>query len=132
MQGEGRNLVRVRGDGNYGNRGVEKSTPPWLEQAEVIRIPCLEGAYEDVEGGQFAQILEARVGKKKRPAGETIADAALQPFEGGFAAFEDGEDAGELIITVVGVAEGFGDGTGAGEAVERFACFAGHGEKKPE
>jgi len=96
----------------------------------VIRIPRLEGAYQDVEGGEFAQIFEARVREKKRPAGETIADASLQPFEGSITAFEDGEDAGELIITVMGMTEGFGNGTGPSDAVERLARFAGHGEKK--
>jgi len=59
----------------------------------VIRIPRLEGAYQDVEGGELAQIFEARVREKKRPAGETVADASLQPFECGFAASDDGEDA---------------------------------------
>ena len=108
------------------SRTLHGKTLP-LKQAEMIGIFCLQGADQDIEGGEFAKVFEPGITEEKRPAGKTGGDTALEPFEGGVAAFEQGENARELIVAVVGMAERLGDSASPGEAVQGAVCFTGHG-----
>ena len=98
----------------------------WLEQAKMVRIFGLQRTDQNFKFGKISQILETGIFHKKRPARETRADAAFEPFEGRRGPTQDGQDAGNLIVGVVSVAKGFWDGAGARDAVHRLFGSSGH------
>ena len=85
-----------------------------LEQAQVVWVFALQRANQDFKIGEAAEILEAGVFQEEGPTGESGANTAFEPFEGGFAAAQNGEDAGGLIIGIVRMSEGLWNGTDLG------------------
>ena len=67
----------------------------------------LQRTNEGLEFRKIADIFQARVFDKERPAGEAGGDAAFEPFEGGFSLAKERENTGDLVVRVVGVAERF-------------------------
>src|SRR5882672_7694209 len=80
---------------------------PQLEQSEMIGILGLQRAHQDFKRRKLTQIFEVRVLQKKRPARESTANTSLQPLEGSFASSQQGKYAGNLMVSVVRMSEGF-------------------------
>ena len=78
-----------------------------LQQSQMVRILDLQRAHQDFKFGEASQILEARVFHEKRPARESGAHAALQPFKGWGGLLQHGEDTCDLIVGMVRMSERF-------------------------
>lgn len=93
----------------------------------MVGVAGLQGSDERLEAGMAAEVLEAGVLEEEGPAGEAGVHTALQPVEGGIEAVEEGEDTGELVTGVMGMAEGLGIGAGALKALQGGGAVAAAG-----
>src|ERR1700675_941125 len=84
----------------------------------MVRIFGLQRADQKVELGKTSQTREAGIFQEVRPASEAGADAPLQPLKSSFAPSGQGERAGDLIVRMVRVPEGFGARTGSGHTFD--------------
>ena len=64
------------------------STTRRRQQAQLIRIFSLQGANQQIKLRMAAQIFQAGIFQKKRPAGETSINASLKPVKCDFRAVE--------------------------------------------
>ena len=76
-----------------------------LKQSQVVRVSGLQRTHQQFKFGEATQIPQARVFHEKRPARETGADAAFEPCKRFRRPFQQGENAGDLIISMVRVAK---------------------------
>ena len=51
------------------------------QQPQIIGVFGLQRTYQEFELGMVAQVFQARVPQKKRPAGKSGIDAAFQPLK---------------------------------------------------
>ena len=84
----------------------------------MVRVFGLQRADQKFELGETSQTREAGIFKEVRPASEAGADAPLQPLKSSFAPSGQGERAGDLIVRMVRVPEGFGARTGSGHTFD--------------
>src|SRR5271157_1507043 len=96
-----------------------------LEQSEMVGILGLQRAYQYLKLRKFAEILEARVLQKKRPARESAANTALQPIERGFSPPQQGKNASDLIVVVMRMPKRLWVRTSLGQAAQRLSIIPG-------
>ena len=84
----------------------------------MVRVLGLQAADQKFELGETSQAREAGIFQEVRPASKAGADAPLQPLKSSFAPSGQGERAGDLIVGMVRVPEGFGARTGSGHAFD--------------
>ena len=106
-----------------------------LKQSQMVRIPSLQRAHQQVKFGKPAQILQPRVFHKKRPARESGADAALQPFKSICGPLQQRENASNQIISMVRMPERFRTGASAVQTFQgpfRFAAQSAENAEKTD
>src|SRR5258708_19166702 len=89
----------------------------------MVRIFGLQRTDQKFELGKAVQTGEARIFQEERPAGESSADAPLQPLKGSFTPSCQGQGASNLMISMVGVPKGFWTRTGSGHTVDGSFSF---------
>ena len=90
----------------------------------MVRILGLQRTHQQFKARIAAQVLQAEVAAEEGPAGKAGIHAAFQPLEGQVAAANQGMDAGNLVMSVVGVAEGPGILAGPAHALQCLRVFA--------
>ena len=103
--------------------GKGKEAQSQLEQSEIVGILGLQRAHQDLKTWKLAQIFEARVLQKKRPARESAANTSLQPIERGFSPSQQGKNASDLVVTVMRMPKGFWVCTCLGYTVQRLSII---------
>src|SRR5690348_1399463 len=85
----------------------------------MARIFSLQRTDEHLKFRQAAQVFQTRILQKERPARESGANAALKPFKRLFRLAQHSQDAANLVVAVVCVAESSRNNAGA---VHRGQC----------
>lgn len=111
--------------------GAADASSTWagLKESEVVWVPGLQGTDEHLECWESTQVLETGVAEEEGPAGESGADAALEPLEGDDRLLEQGESAGDLVVDVVGVTKGLRACAGLGDGPEGALGLASQSEE---
>ena len=80
----------------------------------MVGILSLKRTYQELKFGKLTNVLQAWVFQEKRPARESSANAPLKPLEASSPLSRERVNAGNLVIRVMGVPEGFWTRTGPG------------------
>ena len=91
-----------------------------LQKTSIGRILGLQRAHQSLKFRKTSKPLETSVFEKERPAGKSAADASFQPLKRRSTPPQQREYAGDLIIGVVSMSEGFCGAAGASHALERL------------
>ena len=89
----------------------------------MVGILGLQRAHQDLKPRKFAEIFEAKVLQKERPARESAANTSLQPIERGLSPPQQGKNTSDLIVAVVRMPKGFWVCTSLGQAVQRLSII---------
>src|ERR1700734_4529193 len=84
----------------------------------MVRVFGLQRADQKFEFGKTSQTREAGIFQEVRPASKSSAAPPPQPLKSSFAPSGQGERAGDLIVRMVRVPEGFGARTGSGHSFD--------------
>ena len=95
------------------------------KQSKMIGILSLKRTYQEFKFGKLTNVLKAWVFKEKRPTRESSANAPLKPLETGSPSPRERVNAGNLVIGVMGMPEGFRTRTGPGYAPQGLFDVAG-------
>ena len=69
----------------------------------MVRILGLQRTHQQLKLRQSMQVLETVVFQEEGPTGKTGADASLQPLKSRLALSRKRKNAGDLVVSVVGV-----------------------------
>src|ERR1700722_8727488 len=84
----------------------------------MVLVFGLQRANQKFEFGRTSQTREAGIFQEGGPPRKPSAAAPLQPLKSSFAPSGQGERAGDLIVRMVRVPEGFGARTGSGHSFD--------------
>src|ERR1700678_4088177 len=84
----------------------------------MVRVFGLQSADQKLELGKTSQTRKARIFQEIGPAGESGTHTSLQPLKSSLASPSESERAGDLIIRVVSVPEGFRIRAGSGDTID--------------
>src|SRR5580700_2945176 len=93
----------------------------------MIRVLGLQRADQKFEFRESSQTRKAGIFQEVRPAGKSGANASLQPLKGSFAPSGQGQRAGDLIIRMMRMSEGFWTRTGPGHTLDGRVMIPHHG-----